>query len=153
MPVTLDLPSARLFTDQLNDRLRQCDNGEGMLCSNLDQSINHYVQLCRELRQYVNAWARAVFAGQVAFDPEVENLLKKEMQHLLHRAKQKGALGRAMDEQCFRFEGLDSLHRFIADFDYLLENWVSPRRAVSPTPRVKMPEAAVQEVIQRLKAL
>jgi len=153
MPATLDLPAVRRFTEDLNDRLRRCDNGEGIICSNLDESINYYVQLCSELRAYVNQWARAIFTGEVAFDPAVEDLLKEEVRRLLHRAKQVAARGRAMDGQCYVLQGLNALHCHIADFDYLLENWVSPRPAVSPTPRVKLSHAVEQQVMERLGKL
>ena len=93
MPATLDISAVRRFTDDLNDRLRQCDNGEGMFCSNLSATINYYVQLCGELRAYVNQWARAIFTGQTAFDQDVEDLLKEEGRRLLHRSKQVAAQG------------------------------------------------------------
>lgn len=153
MPATLGLAAARRFTDDLNDRLRRCDNGEGMICATLDESINHYVQLCGELRSYVNQWARAIFTGQTAFEQAVEDLLKEEVRRILQRAKQVAARGRAMDGQCFVLQGLNPLHCHIADFDYLLENWVSPRPAVSPTPRVRLSQAAEQQVIERLGKL
>lgn len=153
MPATLDLKTVNRFTEDLNVRLRQCDNGEGMICSNLDESINHYVQVCGELRGYVNQWARAIFTGQTAFDPAVEDHLKDEVRRLLQRAKQLAARGRAMDGECFVLQGLNPLHRHLADFDYLLENWVSPRLAVSPTPRVKLSQAAEQQVNERVGRL
>src|SRR5690349_4628096 len=43
MPDTHDLLAVRQFTTALNDRLRQCDNGEGMVCRSLDERINYYV--------------------------------------------------------------------------------------------------------------
>jgi hypothetical protein len=153
MPATLDLPTVRRFTDDLNERLRRCDNGEGMICSSLDESINYYVRLCGELREYVNQWARAVFMGRVAFDPEVEKLLMMESRRLLHRAKQVAACGRVMNGQRFVLEGLGALHYHIADLDYLLENWVSPRLAVGAAPRVKLSEAAEQQASERLEKL
>jgi hypothetical protein len=153
MPATLDLPAVRRFTEDLNDRRSRCDNGEGMICSNLEEIINHYAQLCAELRAYINRWARAIFTEQVAFDPAVEELLKEETRRLLQRAKQVAARGRALDGQCYVLQGLNALHCHIADFDYLLENWVSPRPAVSPAPRVKLSSAAEQKVIERLGKL
>jgi hypothetical protein len=149
----LELPDLRRFFDDLNDRARRCDNAEGMICSTLDESIDHYVQLCRELRECVNQWARAIFTGRVAFDQAAENLLKEEMSSLLHRAKQVAARGRAMDGQCFVLQGLNSLHFHMADLNYLLDNWVSPRVAVSPAPRVQLSNAVEQQVIERLKSL
>ena len=153
MPATLDLVAVRRFTEDLNERLRRCDHGEGMICSNLDESINHYVQLCGELRAYINQWARAIFTGQASFDPEVEELLKQEVRHLLHRSKQIAARGRAMDGQCYVLQGLNPLHCYIADLDYLLENWVSPRLAVSPAPRMRLSQAVEQQVNERLGKL
>lgn len=153
MPATVDLPAARRFTDDLNERLRRCDNGEGMICSNLEESINHYVQLCGELRAYVNQWARAIFTRQVTFDQAVEDLLKDEIRLVLHRSKQVAARGRAMDGQCYVLQGLNPLHCHIADFDYLLENWVSPRPAVSPTPRVRLSQEVEYKVNERLGEL
>ena len=153
MLATLDLFTVRRFADDLNDRLRRCDNGEGMICGNLDESINHYAQLCGELRAYIRQWARAIFTGKVAFDPAVEELLKHEVLGLLHRSKQVAARGRAMDGQCYVLQGLNSLHCHMADLDYLLQNWVSPRLAASPTPRVTLSEAAEQQVAERIGKL
>ena len=58
-----------------------------------------------------------------------------------------------MDEECFVLHGLEPLHRHIVEFYYLLENWVSPRLAVSPTPRVKISYAAEQQVMERIGKL
>jgi hypothetical protein len=153
MPDTLDLHAVRRFTDDLNDRLRRCDNGEGIICNTLEESINHYVQMCRELRAYINAWARSIFTKQVPFDPEVEKVLKEEVRHLLKRAKEVAARGRAMDGYCFILQGLNLLHCHIADFDYLLENWVSPQPAIAPAPRVQWTKAAEREISERLQTL
>jgi len=150
---TLDLTAVRRFTDDLDDRLRRCDNGEGMYCSTLDASIKYYVDLCGSLTTCVHGWARAVFASQIGFDPEVEAVLKQAAQHLLHRAKEKAALGRTMNGQCFELQGLPALHYCVADLDYLLDNWVSPRPAVSPAPRVKLTDAAAQQVVEGLDKL
>lgn len=153
MAAHLDLPGVREFTDRLNERLRQCENGEGMLCSSLDEKINYHVQLCRDLRAYINDWAKAIFTGQATSDTAVENLLKAEIHQLLTHSKQVAALGRAMDGQCFVLQGLNALHGHIVDFDYLLTNWVSPRPAVSPGPRVKLSPAAEQHIGERIQKL
>ncbi len=128
MPPTLDLPTVRAFTEDLAEQIRRCDKGEG----SVEDSINHYLRLCGELRAYINQWARAIFTGQLEFDPDVETLLKDEARRLLHRAKQTAAMGRTMDRERSVLRGLDALHYRVADLDYLLENWVSPCLAVSP---------------------
>jgi hypothetical protein len=149
----LDLPAVRSFTEDLSRRAHRCDNGEGTEGSTLDASIIYYIKLCRELRTYINDWARAIFATKTVFDPQVEGVLKEETKRLLHRAKQLAALGRAMNGQCFEPQGLEALHYYVADFDYLLENWVSPRPAVSPAPWVKLPDAAARQVAESLDKL
>ncbi len=153
MPATLDLHTVLRFAGDLNARLQRCENGEGIECSSLDARINYYVQLCSELREYVNQWARAVFTGRIPFDPEVDKLLNEESKRLLHRAADTAARGRAMNGLCFVLQGLDALHYHLADFHFLLENWVSPRLAVSPAPRVKLPDAAKQQIRERLDKL
>ncbi|MFO0927292.1 MAG: hypothetical protein U0736_09665 [Gemmataceae bacterium] len=153
MPGTLDLEALRLFTDELTERARRCDNGEGLLCASLEASIEHYVQLCRELRACVNRWAHAVFTGEAECDPGAEALLRRTLQAMLRRAKEVAARGRAMDGQCFVLLGLNDLHFLIADIDYLLENWVTPRRAVSPAPRTKLTRETERQVADRLTQL
>lgn len=153
MPATLDLSAVRHFADSLDEQMRECDNGEGMVCSTLDQSINHYAGLCQALREYINGWARAIFTGQAAPNAEVETLLKTQAQQLLRRAKKVAAQGRAMDRYCWVLQGLNTLHCHIADFDYLLENWVSPQPAVRPAPRVKVPSEAGQQIAEHLAKL
>ncbi len=152
MLATFDIAAVRRFADDLNERLRRCDNGEGTMCANLDQMINHYVQLCGELRQGINNWARTVFTGRIEFASDVEQVLKTEAHFVLHRAKQVAAQA-PLDGECFELGGLNALHRHIADLDYLLENWASPRRSVSPAPRMKMPTAVEQMVAERLSQL
>jgi hypothetical protein len=153
MITSLDLPTVRRFAEDLNDRVRQCDSGEGTICATLEQSINHYVQLCTELRAGINQWAKAVFRGEAEFDSTVEGLFQDEIRHVLRRAKQVAARGRAMDVQCFALQGLNALHGYIADLDYVLENWVSPSLAVSPAPRVKIPQEVEQKIRERLNRL
>ena len=58
-----------------------------------------------------------------------------------------------MDGQCYVLQGLNPLHCHIADFDYLLENWVSPRLAVSPSPRVRLSSEVERQVLERLGKL
>jgi hypothetical protein len=153
MSATLDLPAVRRFTDDLNHRLRRCDTGEGLECATLEQSIEYHARLCTELRSYVKQWARAVFIGEVSFDSSVERLLTEELRRLLQRAEQVAARGRAMDGECYQLQGLNELHSHIADFHFLLENWVSPRLAVSPAPRVKLSKAAASQIAERLRTL
>ena len=153
MSGSLDLSTVRRFTEDLSDKLTHCDNGEGMVCATLEQRIQFYAEQCAALRDYINRWARSIFSGELAFDPEAEALLKGQAQRLLHRAKQTAANGRAMNRTCFELQGLDALHYFVADLEYLLENWVRPRRSVSPAPRVKPSDGAKKQIVERLEQL
>jgi hypothetical protein len=135
MPMTHDAPSVRHFMDDMTTQIRKCDQGEGMLCSTLDEKINHYVEWCRNLRQTLNERAKKVFAGEIAFDPEVERIYKEAFRNLLQKAIPVAARGREKNREYFELKGLDPLHYYLADFGYLLENWVSPQLAVSPSPR------------------
>jgi hypothetical protein len=153
MQAVLDLPAVRRFTDEMNDRVRRGDNGEGVVRSDLDESIRFHVQLCDEFRTFVDEWALAVFSGRIAFDREVEDLLKREASHLLRRAESVAVRGRAKAEVHYEFAELDALHGRIAGLDYLLKNWVSPQLAVGPAPRVHVPDAAAAQISERLEKL
>jgi hypothetical protein len=48
---TFDLVEVRGFAANLDERIQQCDNGEGMECSNLDDTLRHYAALCCEFRE------------------------------------------------------------------------------------------------------
>jgi hypothetical protein len=153
MLTSLDSAAVRHFTSQLEAQSQQCDNGEGMVCETLDQSIDFYLTLCRNLREGINQWARAVFTGQLAFDAETEALWMQEVQALLGRAKRLAWRGHRMNFECFEFRGLGELNYHIVDLDYLLGNWVSPQQAVAPGSRVKIPEGAQGEIRDRLENL
>ena len=68
---TFDLADVRRFTADLDARMDQCDNGEGMECANLDGTLRQYAVLCCEFCEQVRLWGRAIFYGLAAFDPEV----------------------------------------------------------------------------------
>ncbi len=146
MLATFELPAVRLFTEELGKRFDRCTNGEGMLCANLEQTIDCTVTLCRELRKSVNAWARAIFEGRAECDPEVERLLKQRVEQALKDAASLSAHGRQMDRECNEIKGLHALNAQVADLGYLLDHWVSPRRSVSPAPRTTLSDAAEQEI-------
>lgn len=153
MLATLDFVGVRRFTDDMNANLLRCDNGEGMECNTLEKSIETYVRLCKTLRECVNRWAMAVFAGDVAFDARVGELLRDETKALLARAGKVAERGRTLEGPCYFFEGLNALHRHMQDLQDLLREWVSPRLAVGPAPRVKIPEETRRLIAERLLEL
>ena len=48
---TFDLAEVRGFTADLDARMNQCDNGEGLECANLDGTLRHYAVLCCEFHE------------------------------------------------------------------------------------------------------
>jgi hypothetical protein len=153
MMATLDLAAVSRFTADLNERQRRCDNGEGMECSTLENSINHYVQLCEELQNGVVRWAHAVFSGEVPLDPAVETLLVQETRILIGHAKRVAERGRTFEGPCFVIEGLDRLYRRIQFLEGLLSHWVTPQLAVGPASRTTLPEETQRQITERLAKL
>jgi hypothetical protein len=153
MHEVIDLPAARRFTSELNEELRRCDNGEGDVCSTLDARIEHYEGACARLREIVYSWGRDVFTGRVEFNDETEAVLKKELRELLDRAQRVAEQGHALNWECFELTKLPMLDWYVADFGFLLAHWVRPRRAVSPAPRVRIPDAAAREIAESLRSL
>jgi hypothetical protein len=151
--LSFDVAAVLCFAMDFKDRLGRCNNREGIGCSNVDRSINDCVLLCVEFWQYLKQWGQAVFAARVPFDQNVERLLIDEARQLLSHTKQLAAYGRTRDAQGSKPQKLDALHYYLADFDYLLENWVSPQRSVGPAPRVTVPEAMKQEILRNLATL
>jgi hypothetical protein len=153
MLATFDLPAVSRFAAELKERQRQCGNGEGMFCSSLDESIKCLADLCRDLLFTLKKWATAVFKGQVVFDQQVEAEFQAQVRDLLPHAKRVAAEGREKNWMCFELQGLNELHYWIAELDYLREHWVSPRLAVAPSPRVSLPDAAERQISERLREL
>jgi hypothetical protein len=149
---TFDLPAVRRFADDLNIRLAGC-NGNGKVCATLDETIKCHFELCSELRDNINRWARAVFAGQAPFDPAVEALFQDEMRRVLLNAEPLLDQGRALCEACYELVWLPALVHHVADLSHLAANWVSPQLAVGPAARVTPGEAAGQQIRERLATL
>jgi hypothetical protein len=153
MLATLDLPAVRRFTDELSGRARRCDNGERMEWSALEKDVQHYAILCRELREAIRQWARAIFTGEIEFDTEAENLWKAETGRLLQSAKKIAEQSQKFEGPGYELDGLNRLHRHIADLDQVVAHWVSPRLSVGPAARVKIPEQIAEIMKERLKTL
>lgn len=153
MPATLDLPAVRRFAADLSEQLRRCDDGTERECLTLAGRIDRCGRLCRELREYIRNWSQAVFAGRVEFEQADEDVLKAEVGRLVAVAGAVAAGGQAMCKFCRDYTdlpGLPALTGHLADFDYLLRNWVSPRLAVGPAARVILPEDTARRMRERL---
>ncbi len=152
MLATFDLPTVRRFAAELDSRRAGC-NGEGMFCSDLDETLGCHVAVCQELLGAVTQWAREVFSGRIAFDSEVELVFKAELQRALNEARPLAEHGREVETECFSLERLGSLESYLAHFTFLLKNWVSPQKSVAPAPRVSPDEAADRQIRERIADL
>src|SRR2546423_11250661 len=134
--MTFDLGDVRRFTADLDARMDRCDNGEGMECANLDGTLRHYAVLCCEFCEHCRQWGRAIFAGQSAFDPEVERLWIDEGVRLYGRAQELWTYGQQMaQEKCFVLESGAVLGSALRWLEHLLFAWVTPKLAVAPLAR------------------
>jgi hypothetical protein len=152
---TFDLADVRRFTADLDARMDQCDNGEGMECANLDGTLRHYAALCCEFCEQVRQWGRAIFYGQAAFDPKVESLWLEEGMELYRRASELWAYGQEMEGECFVLQNGAALGSALWRLERLLAGWVTPQPAIAPLARhgVGLSGAAKEETRKRLDAL
>lgn len=151
VPATHEPPdpaAGRRFTADLLDRVRRNGHPEGTEAADLDARVGWHTRRCRELRDDINRWAGEIFAGRAEFDQTDEDVLKAEAHRRLRAASEAAAAGRAGAAA-----GLADLHAQVADFDFLLRNWVSPQLAVRPAARVVIPEAADRQIRERIAAL
>src|SRR5262249_19062861 len=108
--MTFDLADVHSFTADLDARMERCDNGEGMYCATIDATLEHYAKLCCEFTERVRQWGREIFAGRVAFDPEVEAHFRKKGEELHSRAERWFALGyEDKDDPCYDLGNLEAL--------------------------------------------
>lgn len=152
---TFDLAEVRNFAVDLESRLNRCDNGEGMECASLDDTLRHYASLCCEFRECVRHWGRAVFAGRVAFDPAVEQIWQTEGVRLYSRAVEMLAYGQQAEVPCYMLDAQAILQSALFDLDQLLRKWVTPQLAVGPAARQKLEAtpSTSEEVQRRIQSL
>ncbi len=132
---TFDLVETRSFFADLESRMDRCDNGEGMECANLDESLTHYAEICCEFYTRMREWGHAVFIGKVAYDPAVEKTWIDEGRKLYLRARNMAMDGKKAETPCYILYGQPSLEASLWHFEQMLTHWVSPRLAISPGAR------------------
>lgn len=155
---TFDLAEVRAFTTNLDARMDECDNGEGMECANIDGTLRNYAVLCWEFCEKVREWGLAVFHAQASYDPEVDKLWYTEGISLFRRASDLWAWGQEMEGDCFVLENGAALGSTLWQLERLLTWWVAPKPAAAPLARhgiALSPEAkeAMQQRIDELPLL
>ncbi|MGH7138473.1 MAG: hypothetical protein ACREHD_22205 [Pirellulales bacterium] len=153
--LSFDLAEVRDFAADLGARMDRCDNGEGMECASLDGTLRHYANLCCEFCERARQWGRAIFAGQAAFDPDVERIWLDEGVRLYRRASELWAYGQDLQGECFVLEGGASLGSALWRLERLLNDWITPKQAVAPLARLGVTNnpADVEKVQQQINAL
>jgi hypothetical protein len=152
---TFDLADVQAFYQGLDARFTRCDNGEGMHCANLNDTLLEYAILCCEFRNGIRQWGRAVFTGRAKFDPEVEKFWKDKAAKLFWRAFELLSYGERQEGPCYTLEGKAALQSALWELSNLLNNWVTPSLAVGPSARHKVvmsPEEAA-DIRRRIEAL
>jgi len=132
---TFDLAEVRGFAADLDAQMDRCDSGDGMECATLDAALLRYADLCRRFRDAVRQWGRAVFAGRVPYDPEVERAWLDVAVPLFKRATGMWQHGQESEGQCYILEGRIFLQAALWDLYRLLTGWVTPKLAVGPSAR------------------
>ncbi|MCI0680873.1 MAG: hypothetical protein L0Y71_02115 [Gemmataceae bacterium] len=152
---TFDLAEVRGFAAELGARMDRCDNGEGLECAQIDGTLRHYAVLCCQFCEQVRLWGRAIFSGQAAFDPKVEQVWLDEGMRLLQRASELWAYGQEREGDCFVLEAGASLGAALWRLERLLTGWVTPKLAVGPLARqgAALTPTGAEEVRKRIEAL
>ena len=151
---TFDLAEVRRFAADLDARMDRCDNGEGLECANLDKTLHWYATSCWEFCEHVREWGRAIFSGQAAFDPAVEQVWLDEGIQLSRRANELWAYGQEKTQGvCYVLEGGAVLGAALWRLERLLANWVTPKLAIAPIVRLGFASTAKDEVQRRVDAL
>ena len=147
---TFDLVEVRDYAASLHARMHSCESGEGTQCASLDDTMRYYARLCCELREKVRHWGREVFAGHVAFDPDVEEIWLSEIIRLHEASVEALAYGEPAEKECFMLEGAQALRAALWDLEKLVANWRAPKLAVGPGARIGLPlSPAAADVVRR----
>ena len=152
---TFDLVEVQDFVAGLDARMSRGEDGEGTEHVSFDDALRHHADLCREFYDMVRRWGREVFAGRVAFDPEVERAWLTEGWQLHHRARELRDRGQSVGDSGSQPGGREALQGALGDLHRLLSKWVTPKLSVGPSARLGFganpPEA--DEIRRRIASL
>lgn len=150
---TFDYQQVRKFADGLNAELDQCENGEGIQCFSLDSTLIFCADRCYEFSKELRQWGRGVFSGQVAFDPDAEQLWKAELLRLYTRAAALLATAKQAEDMCFVLDGQQKLGAALFRLAQFIHPWVTPKLAVAPSARQVLGDDFVDEVKRQIASL
>jgi hypothetical protein len=116
-------------------KLDACDNGEGVGCATLDDSLDRCARLYCELVSHARQWARQVFSGELQYDPSVERAWQQEGAQLYQRAVAMWQRGRQAAVECYDLPGRQRLQASLWQLHRLLTDWVTPKLSIGPAAR------------------
>jgi hypothetical protein len=151
--VTFDVEDVRKLATEMTSRLDACDNGEGMECATLDQSLGHYARTCCDFLKNVREWGRNVFAGNLASDPQVEREWLDDGRQLYDRALGMWQRAARAEAPCDDLPGHRALQASLWQLHRLLTEWVSPKLSVGPAARNPLSPEVVAEAERRIAEL
>jgi hypothetical protein len=152
---TFDYEQVQAVLSPIRAKLQACAHPEGDRCATLDKHLDCCAEICLEVHQAVVAWARDVFAGRVVFDAEAEALWRSEIANIYVRARGVWQVGRRAEVPCWELPGQTKLDSALWHLSYLLQNWVTPKPSVAPSPRagLLLGEATRAAMRQQLASL
>ena len=155
---TFDYEQVNAVLSPLKAKFEDCAHGEGNQCETLDKHLDCGAQICLEVHAAVAGWARDVFAGRVAFDRQAEGLWRTEVARIYSRARRIWQAGRRAEVPCRDLPGQSRLEAALWHLSYLLEDWVSPKLSVAPSPRATLKldreeSSAIRKQLAELPAL
>jgi hypothetical protein len=135
---TFDYQQVNAVLTPLKAKFEDCTHGEGNQCETLDKHLDCCAQIYFEVYAEVRNWARQVFSGKIAFDQEAENLWRAEVSQIYAQAKRQWQVGKNAEVPCWDLPGQSKLETALWYLSVLLQDWVSPRLSVAPSPRVTL---------------
>jgi len=135
---TFDYEQVTAILSPLKAKFQDCAHGEGNQCEALDKHLDCCAEICFEVHAALVKWAQDVFAGRVAFDREAESLWRAEVSQIYAQAKQLWKLGRKAEVPCWELPGQSKLETALWHLKFLLDDWVTPKLSVAPSPRVTL---------------
>jgi hypothetical protein len=155
MLTTFDVAEVQAFVDDMDVRMKRCENGEGIACATLDTTMRTHSQLCCEYTNAVLTWGHNIFRGTIAFDPRVESLWREQGSRLYARGVELNSLGRSQEVPCYVLDSLSQLGFALWRLGHLLKNWVTPGLAVGLSARRQLvtDPKELEEIKRRLESL
>ncbi len=136
---TFDFNQVREFAANVNAKLDECENGEGLQCGLIDATLSCCAQQCCKFADGLRQWARDVFSGRVAYDTAAEHLWRAELDKLYDRAVNLLGVSVQAEASCYVLEGQRDLQSSLWNLSQLRTAWVSPKLSVGPSARQAFP--------------